>query len=89
MNTQTLPKVYKIPEFIASAELTEQYIICIQEHRFIHEDTVINEYAYDKWKLLTLSAWKYNINDATGGIVIITSSQAYNTIASVEYLYHL
>ena len=26
---------------IGLAELTEQDIICIQEHRFIHEDTVI------------------------------------------------
>ena len=65
LNTQTLQKVYKIPELIASAELTGQDIICIQEHRFIHEDTVIKEHTYDKWKLLTLSAWKNSINAAT------------------------
>ena len=47
LNTQTLQKVYKIPELIASAELTRQDIICIQEHRFIHEDTVIKEHTYD------------------------------------------
>ena len=34
---QTLQKVYKITELIASAELTGKDIICIQEHRFIHE----------------------------------------------------
>ena len=52
LNTQTLNKVYKIPELIASAEITGQDIICIQEHVFMHEDTVIKEYYYDKWKLL-------------------------------------
>ena len=51
---------------IASAEITGQDIICIQEHRFIHEDIFIKEHAYDKCKLLTLSAWKNSINAATG-----------------------
>ena len=73
MNTQILQKVYKIPELIASAELTGQDVICIQEHRFIHEDTVIKEHTYDKWKLLTLSAWKNRINTATGGIGMLAS----------------
>ena len=35
LNTQTLQKLYKIPKLIASAELTGQDSICIQEHRFI------------------------------------------------------
>ena len=86
LNTQTLQKVYKIPELIASTELTGQDIICIQEHRFIHEDTDIKEHTYDKWKLLTLSARKNSINAATGGIGMLVSSQAYNTIASVEMI---
>ena len=71
---------------ITSAELTGQDIIFIQEHIFIHEDTVINELAYDKWKLLTLSAWKNSINAATLGIGMLVSSQAYNTITSVEMI---
>ena len=44
----------------------------------------IKEHTYDKWKLLTLSAWKNSINAATGGIGMFVSSQAYNIIASVE-----
>ena len=86
LNTQTLQKVYKIPEFIASAELSGQDIICIKEHRFIHEYTVIEEHAYDKWKLLTISSWKNSINAANGGIGMLVSNQAYNTIASVEII---
>ena len=88
LNTQTLQKVDKIPEVIVSAELTGKNIICIQEHRFIHEDIVIKEHAYDKWKLLTLSARKNSINAATGGIGMLVSSQAYKTIASVEMISH-
>ena len=48
LNTQTLNKVYKIPELISAAERTGQEIICTQEHIFIHEDIVIKEQAYDK-----------------------------------------
>ena len=58
----------------------------IQEHRFVHEYIVIKEQAYDRWKLLTLSAWKNSINAATGGIGILVSNKAYNAIASVEMI---
>ena len=86
LNTQTLNKVYKIPELISSAERTGQEIMFIQKHRFIHEYIVIKEQAYDKWKLLTLSAWKNSINAATGGIGILVSNKAYNAIASIEMI---
>ena len=39
-------KIWKIPALIASAEKTNQEIICIQEHRFVHLDIYINEYTY-------------------------------------------
>ena len=69
---------------IDSAERTGYDIICNQEHRFIHENTVIKEQAYDKWKLITLSAWMNIINAVTSGIGMLVCSQDYNTIASVE-----
>ena len=34
----------------------------------------------------TLPAWKNSINAATRGIGMLVSSQAYNTIASVEMI---
>ena len=81
-------KTFKIPQLIASAKATGQDIICIQEHRFIHEDITIKEQTYDKWKLLTLSAWKNSTNAATGGIGMLVSNQAYNTITSIEMVSH-
>ena len=47
---------------------------------------VIKEQNYDKWKLLTLSAWTNSINAATGGIGILVSNKAYNAIANVEMI---
>ena len=86
MNIKTLHKVYKITYLISSAELTRQDIICLQEHRFIYEDTAIKESAYDKLKLLTLSAWKNSINAANDGIGMLVRRQTYNIIASVEMI---
>ena len=71
---------------ISPVERTRQERICIQEHKFVHENIVIKEQAYDKWKLLTVSALKNTINAATGGIVILISNTAYNAIASVEMI---
>ena len=59
---------WKMGELIVSAKKTMQDIICIQEHRLIHDDTHIKEHANENWKLLTCSAWKNYINAATGGV---------------------
>ena len=53
LNVQTLQKEGKIPELIASAEYTNQDIICWQEHRFIHEELTTKEHAYGNWRLIT------------------------------------
>ena len=75
-NTQTLQKLWKIPELIGSAERTGQEVICIQEHRFVHLNTDINEHNFGKWKLLTCSAWRNSMNSTTGGIGILINSRA-------------
>ena len=36
-NVRTIKKESKISEFIASAKATNHDIICLQEHRLIHE----------------------------------------------------
>ena len=52
-NTQNIQKIGKIPELITSVETTGQDIICIQEHRAIHDDIIIKEQSYGNWKLIT------------------------------------
>ena len=72
-NTQTLQKSGNIPELITSAETTGQDIICIQEHRAIHDDIIIKEQPYGNWKLITCSAWKSSVNSALGIGILVSS----------------
>ena len=69
---------------ISSAQTTKHDIICIQEHRFIHEELVTKEQTHGGWKLITCSAWKNTVNASTGGIGMLVSPNAYNALASVE-----
>ena len=58
-NVRTLNGVTQTHELVATAELLKHDIICIQEHRFVHEDIPIKEHDVCKgWKLITSSAWK-------------------------------
>ena len=84
MNVQTLQKDGKIPEVIACAESRKHDIICIQEHRFLHEDVPTKEHQYGRWKLITCSAWKNSINASMGGNGILLSQRAYTALSSVE-----
>ena len=82
-NTQTLQKIIKIPELITSAETTGQDIICIQEHRAIHDDILIKEKPYGNWKLITCS-WKNSVNASIGGIDLLVNSRAYSSLSNIE-----
>ena len=83
-NTQTLQKIIKIPELITSAETTGQDILCIQEHRAIHDDILIKEKPYGNWKLITFSAWKSIVNASIGGIGLLVNSRAYSSLSNIE-----
>ena len=85
-NVQTLQKEGKIPEVIASAEATQQDVICLQEYRYIHEDLTTKEHSFGNWRLVTCSAWKNQVNAATGGTAMLFNEQAYNALASVEMI---
>ena len=85
-NIQTLRKEGKIPEVIASAEATQQDVICLQEHRYIHEDLTTKEHSFGNWRLVICSAWKNQVNAATEGTAMLFNQQAYNALASVEMI---
>ena len=36
------------------------------------------------WKLITLSAWKNNVNASIGGIAMLLSPHAYKALSSIE-----
>ena len=86
MNVQTLRKDEKIPELVASSENTSQDVICIQEHRFIHDDSPTKEHNIGSWRLITCSAWKNNANAGVGGIGILLNAKAYKALVTVEMI---
>ena len=57
-NVQTLQKEGKIPELVTTTDSTKHEIICLQEHRFIHEGFATKEYIFGSCRLITCSAWK-------------------------------
>ena len=85
-NVQTLRKDEKLPELIACSEETNQDIICIQEHRYFHEDLPTKEHTIGSWKLITCSAWKNDANAAVGGIGILLNSKSYKSISNIEMI---
>ena len=88
LNTQTLRQIWKISELISSAEKTNHDIICIQEHRIIHDENVIKEHDYGTWKLITCSDWRNSINASTCGIGFLVNKQAYSAITDIEKITH-
>ena len=84
MNVQTLRRADKISELIASSGHSHQDIVCIQEHRFIHEELPTKEHAFGTWKLITCSAWKNNANASVDGVGILLNPLAYKASASIE-----
>ena len=78
MNVQMLQKQGQIYELITSAKTTKQDSICIQEHIYIHDDIPIREQRFEKWILLTCSAWRNSINASNGRIGMLVNQSTYN-----------
>jgi exonuclease III len=84
-NIRTLLNATQINELVASSETLSHDIICIQEHRFIHDDTLIKEHNVGKqWTLITSSAWKNSMNASIGGVGMLLSPRAYKALNKVE-----
>ena len=56
-NVRTIKKESKIAELIASVIATNYDIICLQEHRLIHEWVDTMERSLGDWRMITCSAW--------------------------------
>ena len=84
-NCRTLSSVKKLGELTASAQEYNIDIVCIQEHRILHEDTVIRHHVLkNKWVLLTSSADKALNNATIRGVGMLLSPKAYKALNSVE-----
>ena len=84
LNARTL-RNFQLNELVASADKLLNDIVCVQEHRFIHEDTLIKEHdARKQWKLLTSSAWKNNMDSSIDRVAMLLSPHVYKSLNSIE-----
>ena len=85
LNARTL-RNFQLNELVASADKLLNDVVCVQEHRFIHEDTQIKEHdAGKQWKLLTSSDWKNNMDSSIGEVAMLLSPHAYKSFNSIKY----
>ena len=84
-NVRTLASISQTSELIDSAIKQKLDIICIQEHHISHDDSPIKHRNFDrKWTLVTSSATKNYINSTIGGVGILLSPQAFESLNSIE-----
>ena len=84
-NTRTLTAIHQFGELAACAERHQQDIICIQEHRFHHDDVNLKHHNMGKgYILVTSSATKNSTNATIGGVGILLSSKAAKSLNNIE-----
>ena len=81
-NIRTLNSQAKKGELAHEAAYYGIDIICLQEHRIVHSDSLLQE-DLNGYRLITSSAWKNQRNAATGGVGFLISPRALNSCLSI------
>ena len=81
-NTQTLRSPTKREELAHEAALYNIDIICLQEHRNVHSEALLQE-TFNEYTLITSSAWKNQQNASTGGVGFLISPRALKSVQSI------
>lgn len=81
-NIRTLNSPAKREELAHEAEHYGIDIICLQEHRIVHSDSLLQE-NLNGYTLITSSAWKNQRNAATGGVGFLISPRALKSCLSI------
>ena len=86
-NVRSLNSLHQTGELIASAEEFHIDVICIQEHRFFHDDITLKYHDLEKgWCMISASAWKNSVNATIGGVGILLSPKAKNCLNNIEMI---
>ena len=80
MNVRTLKAESKQLEL--TTNMRNQGILGLVDHKITHEDN-INVQQVDQHVIITLSAWRNNANAAVGGVGIVVSKNAEDTLAEI------
>ena len=83
-NVRTLNRIGQLPELTASAVEHKIDIICIQEHRYTHNEDIKYHDTGNGWSLATVSAWKNSANAMVGGVGILIGPKALKSLNSIE-----
>ena len=83
LNTRTLNPLSRKHELASSAFMHHNDIICLQEHRQHHSDSLRIE-TIDSYQLITSSATKNSINATVGGVGFLLSPRILKSLLSVE-----
>ena len=84
-NVRTLNSLKQMSELAASAERMNIDIICVQEHRFYHDDVQLQYHKLSKgWTFISSSAWKNSMNSTIGGVGMLLSPHAISSMNSIE-----
>ena len=82
-NVRTLNRIGQLPELTASAVEHNIDIICIQEHRYTHNEDIKYHDTGSGWSLASVSAWKNFVNDTVGGVGILIGPRALKSLNSI------
>ena len=84
-NVRTLNSITQISELVSSVISYNIDVICIQWHRYYHEDLNLKYHEVGKyWTLITASACKNSINATIGGVGILLSPRAIKSLNIIE-----
>ena len=80
-NIRSLNSIEKIRELTALAEEKGISVVCLQEHRKFHHNADVNYTDVGKgWILATFSCWRKSVNSCVGGVGMLLSNSAYNSL---------
>ena len=83
-NARTLKKDHYLDELVHLASIHKLDIVCVQEHRFIHDDLLCFSKPSPGYTFITSSAWENSTKAAQGGVGILLSNKSYNSYESAE-----
>ena len=83
-NTCTLAKRFYLNELVNSMEKYNLQVVCLQEHRLLHEESVKYHALSPNNTLITSSATLNNSNAAIGGVGVALTNNNLNCLLSAE-----
>ena len=83
-NVRILNRIGQLPELTASVIYHNIDIICMQEHRYIHNKDIKYHDTGNGWTFVSASALKNSVNATIGGVGMLIWQQTLKSLNSIE-----